>query len=115
MMQHPQKLQIVLDALDECATRSKLLDWMKTLAGPDLTHVHLVATSRREGELESSLGGWIQDDDRIPIDRDSVNDDIRSYVRARLQRSEDFQRRWASMPSVLEEIESAIGGRADGM
>ncbi len=115
MMQHPQKLQIVLDALDECATRAELLDWMKTLAGPDLTHVHLVATSRREEELESSLGGWIQDDDRIPIDRDSVNDDIRSYVKARLQRSEDFQRRWASMPSVLEEIESAIGGRADGM
>ncbi len=115
MMQHPQKLQIILDALDECVTRAELLDWMKTLAGPDLTHVHVVATSRREEELESSLGGWIQDDDRIPIDKDSVNKDIRSYVKARLQRSEDFRRRWASMPSVLEEIESAIEGRADGM
>lgn len=115
MMQHPQKLQIILDALDECITRTELLDWMKTLAGPNLTHVQLLATSRREEELESGLGGWIQKGNRIPIDRDFVNEDIRSYVKARLQRSEGFQRRWASKPSVLEEIEFAIGGRADGM
>jgi hypothetical protein len=115
MMQHPQKLRIILDALDECVTRAELLDWMKTLAGPDLTHVHLVATSRREEELESGLGGCIHNDNMILIDRYSVNEDIRSYVKARLQRSEDFQKRWASKPTVLEEIESAIGGKADGM
>ena len=90
MMQHPQTLWIILDALDECVTRAELLDWMKTLAGPDLTHVHLIATSRREAELESSLGGWIQSDNMITIDRDCVNEHIRSYVKARLQRSEDF-------------------------
>ncbi len=49
------------------------------------------------------------------MDRDSLNEDIRFYVKATLQRSEDFQRRWASKPSVLEEIESAIGEKADGM
>jgi hypothetical protein len=115
MMQHPQQLQIILDALDECVTRAELLDWMKTLAGPDLPCVHLVATSRREDELGSSPSGWIHIDNRIPIDSKSVNEDIRSYVKARLQRSEEFQKRWASKPSVLEEIESAIGGKADGM
>jgi hypothetical protein len=115
MMQHPQKLRIILDALDECVTRTELLDWMKTLAGPNLTHVHLVATSRQEEELESGLSGWIPNDDRIPIPKDFVNEDIRSYVKARLQRSEDFQKRWALKPSVLEEIESAIGEKADGM
>lgn len=115
MMQQPKKLQIILDALDECATRAELLDWMKTLAGPDLPCVQLIATSRREEELESSLSGWIHIDNRIPINPDSVNKDIRSYVRARLQRSEEFQRRWASRPSVLKEIESAVGGKADGM
>ena len=115
MMQRPQELRIVLDALDECVTRAELLDWMKTLAGTDLTHVHLVATSRHEEELESSLSGWIQNANIIPIDRDSVNEDIRFYVKARLQKSKDFQKRWAAKPSVLEEIESAIGEKADGM
>lgn len=115
MMHYPKKLRIILDALDECLTRGELLNWMKALADPDLTHVHVVATSRREEELESSLSGWIQNENRIPIDRYSVNEDIRSYVKARLQKSEDFQRRWASKPSVLEEIESAIGEKADGM
>ncbi len=57
MMQHPQELRIIIDALDECVTRAELLDWMKTLAGTDLTHVYLVATSRQEEELESSLSG----------------------------------------------------------
>ncbi|KAK4232828.1 putative vegetative incompatibility protein, partial [Achaetomium macrosporum] len=115
MMQRPQKLRIILDALDECATRAELLDWMKILACADLTRVHLFATSRREDELESSLGGWIQNNNMIPIDKDLVNEDIRSYVKARLQSSKDFQKRWASQRSVLEEIESAIGEKADGM
>ncbi|KAK3898311.1 hypothetical protein C8A05DRAFT_47327 [Staphylotrichum tortipilum] len=99
MMQHPQKLQIILDALDECVTRTELLDWMKTLV---------------EEELESGLSGWIHNDNRILIGRDSTNEDIRSYVKARLQRSEKFQKRWASEPFVLEEIESVIGGELMG-
>ncbi|KAK4106980.1 hypothetical protein N656DRAFT_785814, partial [Canariomyces notabilis] len=56
---------------------------MKTLVGPDLKQVHLVVTSRREEELESCLGGWIHTDNRMPIDMDSVNEYIRSYVKAR--------------------------------
>ncbi|KAK4182388.1 ankryin repeat protein, partial [Podospora australis] len=115
MMKHPKKLQIILDALDECVTRAELLNWMKRLVRPDLKHIQLIATSRQEEEIESSLGEWIHKDNRIPIDSDSIKEDIHSYVKARLQSSEDFQKRWASKPSVLEEVESAIGGKADGM
>jgi len=115
MMQRPSKVQIIVDALDECTTRVELLSWMKTLSISDLTRVYLIATSRQEDELESGLSEWIYQENRIPIDKDSVNEDIRSYIKARLQESKEFQKRWASSTSVQEEIESVVGGKADGM
>ena len=113
MMQRPKKLQIILDALDECVTRSELLKWMKTL--PELASVHLIATSRWEEELESGLSGWIHKENTVPIDRDLVNADIRSYIKARLEVGEEFQKRWAPTPAVLEELEAELGGMAGGM
>lgn len=113
MMQRPKKLQIILDAMDECVTRSELLKWMKTL--PELASVHLIATSRWEEELESSLGRWIHKENAILIDKNLVNADIRSYIKARLKAGEEFQKRWASRPAVLEKIEVELGGKAGGM
>ena len=113
-MQRPQKVQIVLDALDECATRSELLEWMEKLSGPELKNVHLIATSRREEELESGLR-WIGQENMIPLQGDLIDNDIRSYTKARLQWSREFQKRWGSEPDVLEEIETVIGGKSDGM
>ena len=115
MMRLPKKVQIVLDALDECVGRNELLKWLKTLSNGELTNVQLIATSRQEEELESTLNEWIYDRDRVDIDRDAVNADIQSYVRARLEASGEYQRRWAARPSVLEEIESVVGGKAAGM
>jgi len=115
MMQRPQKLQIVLDALDECTTRSELLRWMKTLSGSELKNTYLIATSRREEELESRLSDWINKGNMIPMDKSLVNKDIRSYTRARLRQGGEFQRRWGSSHGVLDDIESAIGGKSDGM
>jgi hypothetical protein len=115
MMQRPPRLQIILDALDECTTRRELLQWMETLSGSEFANVHLIATSRREDELESGLSEWIERENMMPIDRDLVNDDIRSYTKARLQNSKEFQKRWDSRPDVLEEIESVIGKKSHGM
>jgi NACHT domain len=115
MMRLPKKAQIVLDALDECDTRNELLEWLETLSHCEPTNVQLIATSRQEEELESALSKWIHDRDRIAIDRDAVNGDIQSYIHARLEASGEYQRRWAAIPSVLEEIKSGVGGKADGM
>ena len=114
MMQRPQKVRIVLDALDECAARSELLEWMKTLAGPALKNVHLIATSRREEELESGLQ-WIDKENTIPLQGDLIDNDIRSYTKARLQGPGAFQKRWGEKLDVLEEIETVIGEKSKGM
>ena len=115
MMQRAPRLHIILDALDECTTRRELLNWMKTLSASEFANVHLIATSRREDELESGLSEWIERENMMAIDSDLVNDDIRSYIKARLQNSKEFQKRWDSKPDVLEEIESVIGEKSHGM
>jgi hypothetical protein len=113
MMQCPQKLQIVLDALDECFTRNELLKWMEKL--PRLSNVHLIATSRQEEELKSSLSRWIRKENIVSMGSDLVNADIRSYIEATLKTGAEFQKRWGSIPTVLQEIETVVGGKADGM
>jgi len=112
MVQRCKNVQIILDALDECVTRSELLRWMRTLH--ELVSVHLIATSRQEEELEYGLSEWIGRGHTIAIGRDLVNVDICSYINSRLEVG-GFQKRWASKPDVLEEIEVELGGKAAGM
>jgi len=115
MTQFPKKLRILLDALDECTARKELLDWMKSLSGTEFTDVQIIATSRLEQEIESHLSRWVHKEDIIPIERNPVHADILSYIQARLNTSKDIQERWSSKPSILEEIVTALGERADGM
>ncbi|KAK0701084.1 Pfs, NACHT and ankyrin domain protein, partial [Lasiosphaeria miniovina] len=114
MMQRPHRLQIILDALDECTARSELLNWMETLSDSKLTNVYFIATSRREEELESRLGRWMDKENMIPLNSNLVNADIRSYTEARLRQSSEFMR-WTSKPDVLKDIESVIGRKSNGM
>jgi hypothetical protein len=115
MTKFPKKLRILLDALDECATRKELLDWMETLSGTEVTNIQIIATSRPEEEIESHLSRWIHKEDIILIVKDPVNADILSYIHVRINTSKDFQERWSSNPSVLEEIVTKLGERTDGM
>jgi hypothetical protein len=48
---------IILDALDECAERKKLLNWIQTLIlERDINlRLHLIVTSRPEQEIEENL------------------------------------------------------------
>ncbi|KXX76904.1 hypothetical protein MMYC01_207520 [Madurella mycetomatis] len=96
------------NALDECISTPELFKWKETLSSSELKNVRLIATSRREEELESGLR-WIGKESMIDMDRSVVNEDIRFYTKARLQSSTEFQKRWGSRLEVLEEIESVIG------
>lgn len=79
MTKFPKKLRILLDALDECATRKELLGWMETLSGTEVTNIQIIATNRPEEEIESHLSRWIHKEDIILIAKDPVNADILSY------------------------------------
>jgi hypothetical protein len=76
---------IILDALDECRERQELLDDIETFAEWRTERLHILATSRREKEIEERIEPLIHDQGRICIQSALVNDDIRAYTHERLQ------------------------------
>ncbi|CEJ80058.1 hypothetical protein VHEMI00263 [[Torrubiella] hemipterigena] len=113
MMQTVGKVIILLDALDEGSDRPKLLKWMKEFI-PPLTHVQLLCTSRPEDDIRQSLPGWVKENNCISLNTDCINADICSYVHARLNESEEYER-WVEEPRILEMIKVTISGKAGGM
>ncbi|KAK2743974.1 hypothetical protein FQN55_007023 [Onygenales sp. PD_40] len=114
MVNSAGKVQIVIDALDECEKREDLLSWIESFTSSSPKELRLLLTSRKEQDIESQLMFWLDPESVVPIQQDSVNPDIRAYVRDRLQRDRGFAR-WNAQPSVRDEIEAELMENADGM
>ncbi|KAG9692899.1 purine and uridine phosphorylase, partial [Aureobasidium melanogenum] len=113
MFRELNNTSVVLDALDESSTRSALLDWLESIHKAGCS-VRILVTARREESIESALQGWMQPENRIGIQGDDVDDDIRAYVGHTVRNSKDLDR-WQSRPDVQVEIESELVEKADGM
>ncbi|KAK2798302.1 hypothetical protein FQN50_008858 [Emmonsiellopsis sp. PD_5] len=114
MVKSVGKIQIVIDALDECQERVALLSWMESFTRSSPKELRLLLTSRKEQDIEFGLMFWLDPASVVPIQQDSVNPDIRAYIRDRLQKDRGFAR-WNAQPSVRDEIETKLMRRADGM
>ena len=106
-----QKIWIVVDALDECTTRSDLLEWIRSFTDKN---IHLLVTSRPEVEFKNNVPGIFGEHNCISFDNQAVNVNIRSYVAEALKR----------MPAFIKEpldeelsdlIIKRVGDGADGM
>ena len=124
MASHVGNIRIIIDALDECKEIKQLLMWMKHLLNSEHESVHLLATSRKEEDIESEFRQWLfpesdfkcrlSPENFIPIQQGDVNLDIRAYVHERLRSDHGFER-WRSEPSIQEKIENELMDKADGM
>jgi Cdc6-like AAA superfamily ATPase len=120
MVDQVKDVYFVLDALDECKTRKGsqfegLLAWMKTLLQSDQRNVHLLVTSRPEHDIKRILSILAESEEEIiPIQSNLITEDIRSYVRTRVRES-DGLKRWKSRLDVLDEIETQLMEKANGM
>ncbi|RYN28575.1 hypothetical protein AA0114_g12456 [Alternaria tenuissima] len=76
---------VVLDALDECAQRSELMDMLETVAEWQLDNLHLLVTSRKERDIETCLESYVGEEDTVCLQRDVVDQDIQRYVQQRLR------------------------------
>jgi hypothetical protein len=110
-----QKVFIVLDALDESATRPELLAHIREIVGmPGLAHTQLICTGRPEREFSRDIPSIIGEDNCLGLDKREINADILSYVTQRLRQSQAFIK-WAAFPNVLRKIRTTIEGKSDGM
>ena len=105
---------IVLDALDECAQRPELMDLLIAVAGLRLDSVHLLMTSRKERDIETSLETFVVEDNMISLQRDVVDEDILRFVQQKLRDDRRLEK-WNRHDEVRQEIETALMRGAQGM
>ncbi|OCK76482.1 ankyrin, partial [Lepidopterella palustris CBS 459.81] len=105
---------IILDALDECADRAKLMGILEKIAEWQLQKLHLLVTSRRERDIESSLECFIDRQNAICLQTELVDKDIQRYVRQRLSDDKSLSK-WQKDPTIRQEIETALMKGAHGM
>ena len=114
MIQEFDEIFVILDALDECKERQELLEDINKIARWKIGKSHILATSRREKDIEESLDCLVNTQKKVCIQSPLVNDDIRTYVQKRLQSDQNLKR-WRNKPEVQQEIETELMGKADGM
>lgn len=114
MIQELPHVYILLDALDECDERTKLMDMLESIATWQLQNLHVLLTSRRERDIESSLEVFVDGQNSICLDSKLVDEDIQRYVRQRLSDDRSLKK-WQKDPAVVQEIENTLMKGAHGM
>ncbi|KAL4995400.1 purine and uridine phosphorylase [Aspergillus recurvatus] len=110
-----KKVYIVLDALDESKTRDDILMWIKNVvSSPELVHIQLLFTGRPESEFQRCMPPLIGEQNCLPLEKQAVNSDIRSWVTAQLSQRHDFTEKSLSQ-ELREGICRRVGDGADGM
>jgi hypothetical protein len=112
-IQELSQVYIMLDALDECTQRAELMEILEIIAGWKLKNVHLIMTSRRERDIESTLQAFIEPQDSICLQSEIVDKDIQQYVRQRLSDDKGLHK-WNDT-ALQEEIEAALMKGSKGM
>ena len=105
---------IILDALDECEDRDELLTDLEEIMSWEDANLHVLATSRREQDIDARLTSLSNEQKRINIQSSVVNADIRTYIHDRLQIDRKLKR-WQKDPKVQQEIENTLMKKANGM
>jgi hypothetical protein len=105
---------IVLDALDEYTQRAELMEIFETIVGWKVPNLHLLVTSQRERDIESSLEGLIDPQNSICLQSEVVNKDIQRYVRQRLSDDKRLQK-WEKDAAMMGQIETVLMRGAKGM
>ncbi|EAT85426.2 hypothetical protein SNOG_06775 [Parastagonospora nodorum SN15] len=113
-MQEFAYVYVVVDALDECTQRSELMDMLETVAGWRLDNLHLLMTSRKERDIETSLESYVGEEATVCLQTDVVDQDIQRYVRQRLRVNKGLAK-WNKDAAIRQEIETAMMRGACGM
>jgi len=104
----------ILDALDECKDSEDLLsDFIKPLMNDEEGIVNMLMTSRKEKSIDDFFADELTADQRFPVPKKRVDEDIRSCVRDRLENDGGFKR-WRDRPHTREMIENKLMAKADG-
>jgi hypothetical protein len=80
-----QNAYVVIEALDECTEREKVLDWVKAVTDLNKPTLHLLITSRDDEDIVTRLRNL--DPLHFPLQSTLVNCDIEQYIENNLQQN----------------------------
>ncbi|KAF8501835.1 hypothetical protein JB92DRAFT_863791 [Gautieria morchelliformis] len=95
-----KNVYIIFDALDECQDRRNFLSILEKIHGWGLGALHVLATSRKEREIEVTLSSLVSH--QVSMDEDLVQDDIRLHVSERLAHDIEFRVYSAEEKTMVE-------------
>jgi len=101
---------IIVDALDECQERGELLLLLNNLKFWGAGKLHVLATSRRERDIEEALASLVTSE--VCLQSALVNVDIGTHISERLQNDAKLKK-WPA--NVQEEIKHTLIEGAQGM
>ena len=101
---------IILDALDECSEKDKVLDWVQAviLHKNGNLKLHLITTSKPKKEINDKFNSYLC----VDMVKASGNHTIVAYVDYQFQNDSDWQK-WNQ--EIQDEIKSRMIKQADGM
>jgi hypothetical protein len=105
---------VILDALDECADRAVLMGLLERMAEWRLEKLHILVTSRKEQDIESSLESIVDEQSIVCLETKLVDRDIQKYVCQRLSDDKSLGK-WHKDPEIRHEIEARLMEGAHGM
>jgi hypothetical protein len=109
------KVYVILDALDECTVpRQELLAWIEKVVERTSQKIHLLATSRKEPDIDSVLGRPNLMDQSIAVQTGVVDEDISAYILHRLRTDVGFKR-WEHRKDIQQMIQESLMDMSDGM
>ena len=104
----------IIDALDECNEREKLLGLLEVIYERKHPRLHILVTSRKEEDIGESLVAMTNDEARICIQSELVHKDILIYIQDRLG-NDNSLKRFKLQPKIQEKIRETLIEKADGM
>jgi hypothetical protein len=105
-----QHVYIIIDALDECTQRQRLLCWIKEIVSVRRYKLHLLATSRSEEDIAHCLQSL--EIAEVDMTSEAVDNDIQSYLDWMLHEDVSL-RKWNEV--VQNEIKVTLLNGAKGM
>lgn len=73
-----QEAYLIIDSLDECSDRGKLLGWIAEIMSWKVAKLHLLTTSRSERDIETHMQSL--DACSVTLEGESVASDIEKYI-----------------------------------
>jgi hypothetical protein len=103
---------IVLDALDECENRKELMNTIGIIATWNIEGLHVLFTSRRVGDITTTLEAILDSGNILNIQTKAVDRDIQLYVHQRIAEETSLQK-WKDDDKQL--MERSLTDGACGM